>query len=812
VINRKRVVAAAVLSALLGVDTALADESYDFNLPAQSLAESLRQIARRATMNILFDAASVEKVKAPAIRGTMPAEQALERALAGTQFVVEEVGRDSILISTKHEPALKATNWDGGGSVRLAAADVETTPAPTATAEGLGLQEVTVTAQRREENLQSVPIAINTVSGDDLQARGSIDIKSVSASVPNVTANGSTNLSIYIRGIGNTSASPNESSAATYVDGVYYASLQGLESLAFNNVERIEVLKGPQGTLFGRNSTAGVIQVVTPDPKHDFTGKVSLGYGNYESTTGAVYLTGGLSDTLAADISAIYDDQGKGWVKNLTSGQDVNFHTNSSVRSKWLWTPAEATRITASVDYSRFLSDGGNHYMVPGSVNSLDHVTTFYGKFKTVGDDTQDDQKQYGSMLRVDQDLGSLHGVSISSFRHIDGTVQFDGDQTPQRVLPQEITHDSDFWTQEFQLSNRDPGKFTWLVGAFYYGNDVDNLRVFTGSGQAAVGGRRDVAGDQKISSVSLFGQTTFAVADATNLTLGLRKTDETIKYHGMGSNALGQIMGPVSSKTDADPWTWRVSLDHQFTPDLLGYVSYNRGFKSGGYNLSGVGDPPFNPETLDAYEVGMKSESLDHRVRLNVAVFYYDFTNIQVVTVPGSGIQVFTNAAAARNFGLDASLDFAATSNLTLSAGLGALNAEFTDYPNARTNSITGAVVILPNAKGNQLANAPPFTGFLSATYHKPTSIGQFVLNGTASYSDRAFVTPDDALSKAAYTLVNGSVEWWSNADKPLGVRLWGRNLLNEYYSIDMLASGRGWYAMPAPPRMYGLTVMKNF
>ncbi len=182
--------------------------------------------------------------------------------------------------------------------------------------------------------------------------------------------------------------------------------------------------------------------------------------------------------------------------------------------------------------------------------------------------------------------------------------------------------------------------------------------------------------------------------------------------------NGLGVVTGPAAGQISSHPLTWRVALDRQFTPDVLGYVSYNRGFKSGGYNLSSVSATPFNPETLDAYETGIKSEFLDHRVRLNLAAFYYNFRNIQVVTVPGNGIQIFTNAAAARNYGLDASLDFAATSHLTLSTGVGLLSAKYTDYPNARTNDMFGNVIIVPNAKGNYLASAPPLTGFVTASY----------------------------------------------------------------------------------------------
>jgi iron complex outermembrane receptor protein len=265
------------------------------------------------------------------------------------------------------------------------------------------LEEIMVVAQRREENSQKVPITVDTVSGVDALQRGTSSIQTLSATIPNLTfttASFATNT--YIRGVGDNSASPNnEPSAAVYVDGVYNPAAMALTSFNFNNIEQIEVLKGPQGTLFGRNATAGVIQILTPDPKSDFSGKVDAGYGNYGTIDAGTYVTGGLTKSLSADLSVLYHDQNDGFGHNLTYGTPTFRQKDAAARSKWLYEPSNSTKIHFSADY-------------PGAYNSF-------------GTPTNDNNVQWGAAARVDQDLGELlRGVSITSYRNVSGDLTID--------------------------------------------------------------------------------------------------------------------------------------------------------------------------------------------------------------------------------------------------------------------------------------------------------------------------------------------------------------------------------------------------
>jgi iron complex outermembrane recepter protein len=671
------------------------------------------------------------------------------------------------------------------------------------------LEEITVTAQRREESSQLVPITVDNVSAQVALERGTDSIQTLNASIPNLsftTAAQATNT--YIRGIGANASAPNaEPSVATYVDGVYNPSAVSLTNFEFANIERIEVLKGPQGTLFGRNATAGVIQVITPDPQHEFSGKVGVGYGNLNTVTGGVYLTGGLSDKLAADLSVFVDNRIDGYGTDLTYDIPTFRSRNLGAHSKWLYEPSDATQIRFAFDYNKYETDGTSNQFVKES------FPPFLGPRKNVGERNANDGDQYSGAVTIDHDFSELHLKSISSYRHFSRDWFIDSDTLPP-VNNHIDTHDSGkYLTQEFQLSNLNPGKFGWVLGAYYFTDDIDaaNPRIQYGA-SINPGNYREIYGFTTSDSWSLYGQGTADLGEDTQLTLGLRYTSETVGATGYRLNVAGDVdQGPFDDDFSSHPWTWRIALNHQFTPDVMGYVSWNRGFKSGGFNGTSPGSASFEPEEVDAYEVGMKSEFLDHRVRLNLAGFYYDYSNLQVVIVLG-GAQLFTNAAASRNYGLDASLDFAATDRLTISAGLGLLNAKYSDYPNARGYSPFGVAFPIENAKGQELPFSPPASGFLNASYDASTSIGDFRYAANLMYNDRSYPTPDMGLERPAYTLLSASVEWRSQSDDSLSVRLWGRNLTNDDYYLFASESGTGWYVSYGPPRTYGISLEKEF
>ncbi len=676
------------------------------------------------------------------------------------------------------------------------------------------LTEVTVTAEHVRENSQRVPIPITTVTPQQLQVNGAVSFKTLSNAVPDITTPGTFWANTYIRGVGTDSSSPNvEPAVATYIDGVYEPSSYALAGMALTDIQQIAVLKGPQGTLFGRNTTGGVIQITTDDPQQQFGGHASLGFGNYDTVEGKAYLTGGITQNLATDLGIVYDNQGEGYGYDQPFDRRIDWQHNVAARSKSVYTPTDSTKITAVLDFSNFTSDGANNQLLPGSFAPTDKAVTFPGNYNCLCIPNVGDVQQYSGALTVDQALGGLEAVSITSLRNVSGHWLSDSDNVPYYYDLSANSNDSDYLTQEFRLRNANPGRIRWQVGAFFFGANSHLDPQLTYGSKVGQHGYEAAYGNQATRSSSVFGQATGEITENTHLTLGLRYTDESLTGYSYSSNATGAIYsGPFYGKIDSKPWTWRAALDHQFTSDLLGYVSYDHGFKGGGFNLSAPSAAPFYPEQLDAYQAGLKSEFLDHRMRWNISTFYYNFKNLQVTIVPGGGAQIDTNAASARNYGLDGEYDFAVTDHLTLTATASWLKAYYVSYPDAEGFTPLGKAILLANAAGKELPYAPRVTGSFDANYDIPTSVGQFKSSMGLSYSDAYVVSPTEEPVAPTYFLLNASVEWWSNSDEPLGVRLWGRNLTNAYYAANLLSSSNGWYGTYAAPRTFGVTVTKNF
>ena len=341
-----------------------------------------------------------------------------------------------------------------------------------------GTPDIIVTAQRRAERLQDVPIAITALTSDQLAASGVTDVTKLNTVTPGLYIQASTGfVSPHIRGIGTSAGGAGlENSVAVYVDGVYMASQPG-SLLALNNVERVEVLKGPQGTLFGRNSTGGLIQIITRNPTQDFTAKFSAGYGNYDTITGSAYIAGGLAPNLAADIAAQVTAQGNGYGTNVATGNDV-YRTkfDLALRSKLIFTPSAATTIKLSGDYERRVGNASiSSKQVPG-------IKPAFGPAYNIGNwDINSDFDPFqrltggGASLDIEQDLGGLQLQSITAFRKSQYAIGFDTDltPTPAQTLTNSVLKDRQFG-QELKLQSDAGSKIQWVIGAYYFNANAE--------------------------------------------------------------------------------------------------------------------------------------------------------------------------------------------------------------------------------------------------------------------------------------------------------------------------------------------------
>ena len=677
------------------------------------------------------------------------------------------------------------------------------------------LQEIVVTAQRRSESLQQVPIAVSAVTASQLAARGIGDSLSLAASVPNldITQNGTT-LTLYMRGVGSNASDPNdESSVAFYVDGVYQASPL-VNLFDFNNIDRVEVLKGPQGTLFGRNATGGVIQVITKDPQETFSGQGSVSYGNYDTVGANAYVTGGIAKNLAADLAVVYRQNFDGYGENIFLHVPIMRREDLGFRSKLLWTPEPDTTVGITVDYSLVRSDGTPYQLAPGVIGA-DGVTSYPGAYKTnTNEEDAGNSDSYGVSAKVEHDFHFARLVSISAVRDVFGMYDLDEDATPAPVVNSFIHQLARNYSQELQLlSPSADSRLQWVLGGYYFYADYayDPITI----GGLAAGGptaAENIFGRQYTSSVSLYGQATYEVLPGTHVTGGLRYTDEQQGIHSYVTVGGTTVLTVPNQRQNTEKPTWRLAIDHQFTPDILAYFSYNRGIKSGGYNMLSPGAPGYHPEVLDAYEVGLKTEFLDHRARVNLATFYYDYQDIQVQNIEAGAVNT-VNAAAATIYGFDGDFMFIPIPNLTLSSSVGYTHGTYSNFQNATFTppSPLDGPQFPGNASGNRLINTPQWTAGGSIEYRFLTDVGSFTPNVSDDYKDKVIVSDDNRLDIPSHTVANASLTW-RMSDQKYWVQLWTRNMFDARYYASRVETSVGDLQYLAAPRTFGVTIGSKF
>jgi iron complex outermembrane receptor protein len=702
-------------------------------------------------------------------------------------------------------------------SVSAADADVASVDASTSGE----LAEVVVSAQRRSEKLQDVPISVEAFNSNELASAGITGTADLPVLTPGLVFGSQAGTAQpFLRGVGTVAVGPGiENPVALYVDNVYYgAAAAGI--MSFNNIEQVEVDKGPQGTLFGRNATGGLIQVTTKDPSQTFGGVVSATYGDYATTGSDLYVTGGITADLAADFAVHFQHQGDGFGESVVTGEPVAKTQDLAARNKWLLKTDDGTKLTLILDYdvTHFIP---NYTQAPGTT-PLGPLPTplssqdIAGLYQPYGD-----THEGGASLTVQHDLDFARFVSISAYRRsvlsLQGAAQLTAD--PEFGIDAVSILNNAQISQEFQLLSLPDSRINWTAGTYLYKDDAgfSPTNVTTG-GLIAPLTYFDVYDHQKAYSAALYGQATTEVADATNLTTGLRYTVERRDFRG--SETLGfsddssQVVPDAEHKIFDKP-TWRVALDHHFASDVMGYVSYNRGFKSGGFNDALFPTSEFSPEVLDAYELGEKTTLLDHHLSLDAAGFFYKYKNIQAFQYFENGSAYVYNAGAAQLYGLDLDAKFKVSERLSITGGVEAMHSEYTSFPTAAISTPIpggGTAYSIGSAKGHRLPLTPRITLNISGDYAIPLgTFGELDLNAVYSYSDGFFGEADNRLRQPAYHVVNAQTSW-NSADQLYTVRFWGKNLTNAAYTSALGSQPNGDFAVFNPPRTYGITVSRKF
>src|SRR5882757_234748 len=612
-----------------------------------------------------------------------------------------------------------------------AQAAVEPTPVP-------GLEEIVVTAQRRAENTQYVPLTVAAISANALSSVNATTLQDVALLVSGFQGPGSSDRTEpHLRGIGTQYGSPgNESAVAFYIDDIYITDLNNA-LLQLNDIDQVEVLKGPQGTLFGRNTTGGLISITTRTPGSKLEAQAQGGYANFDTASGSLYLAGPLTDRIGANLSVVDSHQGDGYGTNLADG-----HT----------------------------------------------------------------------AYKTDHDFGFATLSNISGYRkNVQDYSKLDGDLTPLPLVIVSQTLTTSSYSEELKLASQSSGAFVWTTGLYYYYAKDDSVVDSSGIALPVLDAVAD--GHQTTKSAAVYLQGTYALTQSTHLTLGGRYTHETRDLlQGSSVTVPGPIVIPSPNSTDSqrsNPFTWHAVLDNHLTNDVMVYASISRGFKSGGFNLLTPGSPAFAPETLATYEIGLKSLLFDHRVRLNLASFYNDYSNIQVSKYGVASVEL-VNGATAKTYGVDADFEFLLTEHFAISGGLEALHATFTRFEDATISTALptgGYAQVQGSVDGNHLPLAPDFSGTVLAIYSIPTQLGEFRLAASYAYNSEAFFEPDNRLSQGAYGLVGASL-FWIDPSEHFSVRAWGKNLTNEEVGAAEGTNFLNTVIALNAPRTYGITV----
>ena len=626
------------------------------------------------------------------------------------------------------------------GLAQTAGAQTATSQTGTS-AGGGGLEEVVVTAQKREQNAQDVGIAITAFTGDDLAARGIVNVQRLVDQTPGLNMEapgGPANTTISVRGVGLRDIGPNaEAAVVMYRDGAY-ASFTPTVAMPLFDMDRIEVLKGPQGTLFGRNATGGLVHAISRRPTQEFEGYLQASGGEYGLLGFEGAVSGPLGQTVSGRLS-LYSNQHDGWVENRT-GPDGNELENYAARGQLLFEPSDALEIhllgyynsydgtvigqdqkplvrgpdgfeqlpTSLAEYAAFCGapapiGPGSPVPIPGS---LTYGNCYFADdddpFRQSFNDTAFDVSNYGFTGTVNFDVGEdLVLTSITDYQDGDSEYFNDTDGTPSVLFPFRQNSSAQQFSQELRLADNEGG-LRWVAGLYYLDIDVDGFSTLDTETLPALGAGFTTGFDQSTTSEAVFAQAEYDFTERTTLIAGARWTrdEKEIVYDFSCSDLFGGFVCGVYAglfpttlqfsgdgqrlSFDEDDWSGKLELDFRPIDDVMVYGSINRGIKSGGFNavvpaFYDVSVAQFDPETLTAYELGIKASPNDW-LRVNGSVFYYDYEDFQSFLVVGGFLRTINVDSEVQG----ADLEVAATpgEGWLLNLGVSYLDTESKDVP----------------------------------------------------------------------------------------------------------------------------------
>ncbi len=689
-----------------------------------------------------------------------------------------------------------------------------------------------MTAQKREQNSQEVGITINAFSSKKLDELGVVNTEDLANYVPNLNVRktkGENYPTVTIRGVGlmsgDTNYATSTSSTAIHLDGVYFGSPTMLGFQLFD-MAQVEVLKGPQGTLYGRNSTAGSVNYITRKPEEEFGGTFKVGYDSFDVFSSWGTVNSAVTDNTAVRFAYRYE-KGDSYQEDLSGDA---------------WDGAErlSTRMSVGIDATeRFRVDASLYTGNDQSGMGRNHV-------RGIDDDPwvadgnvleNYDIEFYGGRLNLNYDLtDSLDLTSLSSWNYVDAELPDEADGA-SIVLQEGVYSDRVVQvSQELRLTGQGDS-VNWTAGLYYFGEEVNAEREveyfeeFYYPGDFHPGLVYD--SEQQTDAYAVFGQAEFDLTQNLSLLTGVRwsKEEKSFEVTNRWNNFIGDVLGDFEVDPDTgyrirnlnatddhewDDFSYKLGLNYQATNDLLVYASVSNGFKSGGYLGSITVTPeavhnPGDPEDLTAYEVGLKSILLDGSLRLNAAGFYYDYKDMQAESIVFDGIvsyQTLVNVQQVTIDGFDFEATYLVNEDLEISLGVGYTNGTHDEFI---TDIGSGDE---QDYSGTRILNAPEWSGVLYAQYNLGEAFGgEFELVGVyLSNSDFDFNFTDRSLKSGSYDLFDARINFTHQATG-IQASLWGKNLTDEEVLVHAFERGDGEISeLYLPPRRVGLSVELPF
>ncbi|MBY8821965.1 TonB-dependent receptor [Sphingomonas colocasiae] len=691
------------------------------------------------------------------------------------------------------------------------------------------LAEIVVTAQKRAEPLQRVPAAVTAFGSDQIARYGFSDAKSLTQQTPGLqikSSNGQTKPNVFLRGIGTSDFNATASAAVGfYVDEVYQG-LQSNQLFQIFDLDRIEVLRGPQGTLYGRNTTGGAINFFTRKPDGSTRANGTLTYGRFDQLEAEAGVQTGLSDTLSIRLSGVYR-RSDGDGVNLFDGKRIRDYRTMGGRGIIRWAP-DGHEWTLSLFGGRHRGDGVRYHfqrvdngLFPDDVLPIIGVASPYeepgGFYDGSWDLPETDRiNSHGGSLAGRIDLGggfTLH--SITGYQRVSAYTRFDSDASPLNYV-NVIYSDKDWQaSQELRLESDPEQRLSWIVGGYFYRDRIRASNHFD-IGRFArelFGAQPDLSDShapidlgqfytQRTRSIAAFGSASYRFSDTLKLTAGLRYTRDrkTLDYvtTADAAEAIGiPALIDVARRRNWEGVTGNAVINYQVTPATLIYASYNRGFKSGVYNASPFFNPDdvnsADPEHVDAYELGLKTTVLDRRLRINLSAFQNSFSDLQVfqfVPDPTTGIPTsrYSNAGAARVRGLEFEIQAKPVPDLTLALSGAYLDAKYTRFIAVADDPAT-PVNEARDLSGNRLIAAPRWNVSGSIEYAIHVGGVDIVPGYDFSYNSLQYFTAENsrALSQPRYLVHNAGIAIRS-PDERYGLMIWARNFTGRHFNNEIL------------------------